>query len=182
MKVGDLMTRDVKTCRPEDDLSRAAQIQWEHDCGIVPVTDPDGGVLGLITDRDVAMAAYTRGLPLAAIQVGSVITGEVFGCAPTDSLESAMGVMRRWRVRRLPVLDRKHRILGLLSLADIAREAERQQHNGLPTLSTAEVVKTLATITQPWKEVPPQFAPRTRAMRAPSRVGALAARQADLEC
>jgi CBS-domain-containing membrane protein len=182
MKVGDLMTRDVKTCRPEDDSSRAAQILWEHDCGILPMTDADHGVVGLITDRDLAMAAYTKGLPLAAIRVGSVITGEVFGCAPTDSVESAMGAMRRWRVRRLPVLDRKGRILGILSLADIAREAERQQHEGLPTLSMAEVVKTLATITQPWKDVPPQLAPRASTKRAPSRVGALRARQADPEC
>jgi CBS domain-containing protein len=182
MKVGDLMTRDVKTCRAGDDLNRPAQIMWEHDCGIVPVTDAENCVVGLITDRDVAMAAYTRGLPLAGVQVAGVMTNEVFGCVPTDSLESAMGAMRRWRVRRLPVLDRKGRILGILSLADIVREAERQQHNGIPTLSMAEVVKTLATITQPWKEVPPQLAPRTGAVRAPSRVGAVAARQADLEC
>ncbi len=56
MNVGDLMTRDVKTCRSHDSLDRAARIMWDHDCGCVPVVDANGKAVGMITDRDVCMA------------------------------------------------------------------------------------------------------------------------------
>jgi CBS domain-containing protein len=64
MKVSDLMTTAVRSCGTGDNLQLAAQIMWESDCGIVPVVDGDGRVVGVITDRDICMAAYTQGLPL----------------------------------------------------------------------------------------------------------------------
>jgi CBS-domain-containing membrane protein len=75
MRVEQLMTRDVKVCRAEDTLSRAAQLMWEHDCGCVPVigTNGDGRLVGIITDRDIAMAAYTQGWPQSAIPVSTAM-------------------------------------------------------------------------------------------------------------
>src|SRR5690349_16562501 len=70
-----VMTADVVTCSPNDTLHRAAQIMWERDCGAVPVVDAAGRVAGIVTDRDLAMGAFTQGLPLVAIPVGRVASG-----------------------------------------------------------------------------------------------------------
>ena len=69
MKVMDAMTRSVAACNEEDTLNRAAQLMWEGDCGCIPVLDAGGDVRGILTDRDVCMAAYTQGLPLQQIPV-----------------------------------------------------------------------------------------------------------------
>ena len=61
MKVSQLMTKDVATCRADEPVSRAAQIMWDHDCGCVPVVDDAGHIQGMITDRDICMAAFTQG-------------------------------------------------------------------------------------------------------------------------
>src|SRR5690606_28351921 len=72
MQVRELMTRDVQVCGPRDDLNRAAQIMWDHDCGVVPVVDSERRPIGMVTDRDVCMAAYTQGKPLSAIRAEEV--------------------------------------------------------------------------------------------------------------
>ena len=74
MKIQNLMTRDVRTCRREDVLVEAARIMWENDCGSVPVVDAQRHVVGMITDRDICMAAYTRGQRLADMTVESAMS------------------------------------------------------------------------------------------------------------
>jgi CBS domain-containing protein len=123
MQVQELMSQPVITCGPGDTLNRVAQLMWEHDCGAIPVTDEDGKVVGIITDRDVCMAAYTQGLPLQAIRVTTVIAREVFSCHPQDSVDDAERLMADKQIRRVPVLDGADRPVGLLSLNDIARES-----------------------------------------------------------
>jgi CBS domain-containing protein len=63
------MTQNPKTCGPSDTLNRAAQLMWENDCGCLPMADEGGRPIGMITDRDSCMCAYTRGLPLTGLQV-----------------------------------------------------------------------------------------------------------------
>ena len=67
LKVKELMTLDVSCCHPGDTLERAAELMWQHDCGCVPVVDEGSHVVGMITDRDVCMAAYTRGVSLSPL-------------------------------------------------------------------------------------------------------------------
>ena len=74
MKVQEAMTRNVAACGVRDMLNRAAQLMWECDCGSVPVVDEAGNVCGMITDRDICMAAYTQGLPLDQILVRSTMS------------------------------------------------------------------------------------------------------------
>ena len=69
MKVEQVMNRNVKTCRSSDSLDRAAQLMWENDCGCVPIVDDEGRGVGMVTDRDVCMAAYTQGGPLTHLRV-----------------------------------------------------------------------------------------------------------------
>ena len=149
MNVAELMVRSVSTCRPDDSLAEAARQMWEHDIGVLPVVDGDGRVAGMITDRDICMATYMRGEPPAAIPVGSVMSTEVFACAPNDALIEAEEVMRSRRVRRLPVIDANGALVGILSLNDLAREARRERGRAARKLGGEEVTETLAEVGEP---------------------------------
>jgi len=98
-------------------------LMWEHDCGCVPVVDSGGHVIGMLTDRDVCMGAYTQGRPLAAIPVITAMSPDVFSCRPEDTVASAERLMWAKQVRRLPVTDDAGRLMGLITLNDIARHA-----------------------------------------------------------
>lgn len=148
MKIEALMTREPRTCSPTDSLSAAAGIMWDHDCGCVPVVDSNSRLLGMITDRDVCMAAYTKGEPLHALRVEQTMARSVEPCRPDQSVAEALQIMRRSRVRRLPVVDGDGILLGLLSLTDVAREAGRQSSSRRKTVKPAEVGETLADICQ----------------------------------
>ena len=120
--VASVMTRAVVSCSGNDTLHRAAQIMWDRDCGAVPVVDGEGRAVGVVTDRDLCMAAYTRGRPLSGISVSSLLSGKLHTCVPSTSLDEAIARMRFERVRRLVVVDpRDQRLVGMLSLADLAR-------------------------------------------------------------
>src|SRR5208282_6872862 len=118
MKVEQLMKRDVKVCRTDDTLNSATRLMWECDCGCIPVisTDGDGALVGIVTDRDVAIAAYTQGKPLSAIPVSTAMARNVIACHASDGISQAEALMRDNQVRRLPVVDRQERLVGILSL------------------------------------------------------------------
>jgi CBS domain-containing protein len=117
--VRNVMRPAPSTCSPDDPLNRAAQVMWELDCGAVPVTDADGKIVGMITDRDICMAAYTRGQALDSMNVSSAMSTNVVSCTPEDSLGHAVRLMAERQVRRIPVVD-SERIVGFLALADVA--------------------------------------------------------------
>jgi CBS-domain-containing membrane protein len=146
MKIEKLMTRDVRTCRPEDGLVEPARIMWENDCGCVPVVDAEARVIGMITDRDVCMGAYTQGRPLAEIPVPSVMSKTVHCCRPSDGVEDAEALMKTRQLRRLPVVNEVGRLVGLLSLNDIAREAARERAARDRHAALEAVGSTLASI------------------------------------
>jgi CBS domain-containing protein len=150
LAVGDLMQRDVATCTPDDTLGEAARIMWERDCGCVPVVASDGSgvVTGMITDRDIAMAALTRGARLSDLAVRTAMATRVHACRSGDTLEEAEAVMRAARVRRLPVVDAGGRLHGILSLADLAR-ATSGDRNGERAVPAPELAATLRAICQP---------------------------------
>ena len=146
MNVQEIMTRPAVTCRPGDTLNTAAQIMWEQDCGAVPVVDDGGKLVGLVTDRDICMAALTRGSALSAIPVAHAMAKQVYACEVGDSVGAAELLMSDKQIRRVPVVDGDNRPVGLLSLADIARHATATgQKNGLER----EVTRTLASICRP---------------------------------
>jgi CBS domain-containing protein len=152
MKVEQLMKREVKVCSAADSLNRAAQLMWEADCGCVPVisSNGDGALVGIVTDRDIAIAAYTQGKPLAEIPVSVAMAKKVIACHTGDGLRHAEALMRQNRVRRMPVLDQNHRVAGILSLNDIALEAQREKAGGRPQEVTADdVAETIAAVCEP---------------------------------
>jgi CBS-domain-containing membrane protein len=118
---------------------------WEHDCGAIPVMGDDDRIIGIVTDRDICMAAYTQGRPLYAIPVHDAMAKEVFTCRPDDSVEDAEHLMGEKQVRRLPVLDGAGQLVGMLSVGDIARELGASRRKGV----IRELVRSLAAICTP---------------------------------
>jgi len=145
IRVGAVMTDDVQVCSPEDPLHRPAQIMWECDCGSVPVVDASGHLSGVITDRDICMAAYTKGLSLNFIRVAEVMSRHVHSCAPDDTLERAIGIMADAEVRRLLVVADDGKLRGIVSLADVAHGAALLGHHE----AEAIVFRLLGALSKP---------------------------------
>jgi CBS domain-containing protein len=124
-RVDQLMSHPVVTCRTNDNLNTVAALMWDHDCGVIPVVDEAGRVAGIVTDRDVCMAAYTQGRRLHEIAVDAVMIRDVASCRADDPIARAEEIMQTRQVRRVPVVDVEGRPVGLLSLNDLAREATR---------------------------------------------------------
>jgi len=148
MNVSQIMTRNVFTAGPNDTLAKAAQIMWEKDVGCVPIVE-EGRVIGMITDRDICMAAYMRGDSLQTLPISSAMSRQVHACSPKQSLADAEEVFRTRLIRRMPVLDANGALVGILSLNDLAREAIRQQGRRGRELGGDEVTATLAAVSQP---------------------------------
>jgi CBS domain-containing protein len=127
MQIRTMMSDDVKYCRDTDTLDCAAGSMWNHDIGSVPVVDSERRVVGMITDRDVCMAAYTQGKPLSEIPVANVMSTRVLTVGPDDTLPTAERLMREGQVRRIPVVDREQRLIGIVSQNDFMREAAENQ-------------------------------------------------------
>jgi CBS domain-containing protein len=148
MKVEKLMHGEVGACRADDKGSLAAKIMWERDCGCVPVLDQSSHVIGMVTDRDLCMASYTQGKSLRDIPVRSAMSKELWSCRVNDDLSDAERTMREHQIRRLPVIDANGNLKGILSLADITREAAREALDRPKPIevSYTDVAETLGAI------------------------------------
>ena len=120
--VGTIMTKTVEFVSPNEPLEAAARRMWELDCGAMPVLEEEA-LVGILTDRDICMAAYTKGATLATIRVGDIMAKRVVACSAEDSLAHAATLMAEAQVRRLPVVGEDRQLLGIVSLSDIARAA-----------------------------------------------------------
>jgi CBS domain-containing protein len=152
MRVAQIMSRDVAVCKGEDSLRTAAQIMWDRDCGCVPVVAyPDGEqrVVAMITDRDICMAALHQRRGLEDMTVESAMSREIFACRPDDPVELAVKILQEKQVHRLPVIDGDGRLAGILSLADVAREARREHAAASREVSDFEVAETVEAISLP---------------------------------
>ncbi|HEY9463588.1 MAG TPA: CBS domain-containing protein [Vicinamibacterales bacterium] len=144
MTVKELQTSDVKTVSPDTDLAVVARLMWEGDCGAVPVVTEDRKVIGMITDRDICIAAATRAKPPAEIRAGDVITNHgVHAVKPDDDVRVAMRTMRKHKVRRLPVVDREQRLAGIVSINDLAIAASPSQPDSVPAQEFLETFQAI---------------------------------------
>jgi len=166
MNVGELMTRGVKTCALGDSLNRAAQLLWDNDCGCIPVVDPEGKAIAMITDRDICMAAYTQGQALGNMLVSSAASREIVTVGEAESLDVAEALMQEHQIRRLPVVDAVGKPIGLVSMNDLARRANSEGFKHHDDLSAEGIVKTLAAVCEPAHEplgAPPRATQQVRA-------------------
>jgi CBS domain-containing protein len=148
MRVEKIMSHQVTTCAPHDSLEHAASLMWSSDCGCVPVVSAsdDRRTIGIITDRDICMAALFRGRSLRDIRVEDVMAKQVLVCRASDKIEDAQRQMETEQIRRLPVVDNEEKLIGIVSMADIVCESARSQHKQHPDIPASDVTATLARI------------------------------------
>jgi predicted transcriptional regulator len=148
MRIEDLMCRDVYHCRPEDSLESAARLMWEHDCGCAPVCTGNGEqrVVGMITDRDIAMCALFQGKPLGEISVQEAMSHGVSACHVEDEPDKVEQLMSERQIRRIPIISAEGRLLGIVSLADLVREAGPRSARAPSRITESEIRNTLAAI------------------------------------
>src|SRR5882672_994234 len=152
MKVKDVFRSGVKTCTAVTCLDAVGRIMWESDCGAVPVVNAEGKAVGMLTDRDLAMALAAKDRGASQIFVREISSGVIFTCGPEDEVTDAALKMRTHQVRRLAVTDPQGILLGVLSLKDLALAA-----NGTSGISYEEVAKTLQTVSKPRTEERPKW-------------------------
>jgi CBS domain-containing protein len=122
MKISECMTRDVHTISLDNSLQSAAQIMGDLDCGFLPVVDGER-IAGIVTDRDIAVRGVARGFDANA-GIGDVMSQDVCYCFEDDTAEDVLINMSDIQVRRLPVLDRAKKLVGIVSLSDLASNGE----------------------------------------------------------
>ena len=142
MKAADVMTRGVATCRTDDTAADAARVMWDRDCGVVPVVDAQGALRGVVTDRDLLMAAHMQGKSPADLRLSALIPGPVATCREDSDVESILTTMANRQIRRLPVLDRDNRVVGIVSINDLALHALGDERH------MKQLAKTLAAISR----------------------------------
>jgi CBS domain-containing protein len=144
MLVKNVMSPKVVVARDTDSLERAARIMWETDLGFLPVVTGDHRLVGVITDRDICMAAYTRGTSLYGQPVTSAMSSATITCTIHDDAREIEHRMATHQIRRLPVVDDAGRLIGVVTLSDFAR-ASLCGHD----LSSRGPTWVLAEITRP---------------------------------
>jgi CBS domain-containing protein len=148
MIVKDVMAKTPAFCSPETSLGAAVEIMWNRNCGILPVVDAQKQVVGVITDRDIAIALGTRNQLPAEITVADAATRQVETCKPLDDIHTALDSMAQRKVRRLVVVNEQNQLEGVLSMDDVVLNSGSR--TGLkPEISADEVLRTLRTLYSP---------------------------------
>lgn len=119
MKVREIMSEPPHTCRLDTDLGTASRRMKEFGCGSLPVLDSQGRILGILTDRDIAIAVGDRRRSASHVTAHEAMTRKVQTCLPDDDIAQALGQMATWRLRRLPVVSRDGDVKGVISVDDI---------------------------------------------------------------
>lgn len=156
MRVEEIMARQVATCRPEQTAADAARLMWERDCGCIPIVDADEELVGIVTDRDLCMAAVTRGLPLDQLRLDSVMQSTVQTCRRTDSVREAERRMSEAQVRRIPIVEGLSRVVGIVSIADLARARGGTWLARMGERILGDLTRTMAAITEPRPSATPE--------------------------
>lgn len=121
VKIGSLMTRDVKTCETSDRASSAVRSMDEACCGALPVLE-NGRVVAMVTDRDICLELAKRNVRPSRLAVREVMSeAPLHSIGEEEDVDRALQLMRRWKVRRLPVIDRSGTLQGIISMNDIVR-------------------------------------------------------------
>jgi CBS domain-containing protein len=139
MRVSQVMTQHVECVQPNATLQEAAERMKAMDIGALPVCDEDR-LEGMLTDRDIAVRSVSAGRDACIDRVGDVMTPEVFCCYADDEVSAAAELMKEKQVRRLLVLNREKRLVGIISLGDLA----------IGTDNDALVGETLEGVSEPY--------------------------------
>ena len=139
MLVKDLMTRNVNSCRPENNLAELAKVMLKQRCGALPIVDVSGRVTGIITDRDICIALGMRNIRASDVRARDVSPPGCISCGPDNDVRDALRTMAIQEVSRLPVVDEAGQLVGILSIDDIIFRAG----GGHSCLSDREIIDTM---------------------------------------
>jgi CBS domain-containing protein len=134
MKIREIMTRDVRVASPDDTLQLAAQLMEKDDFGALPVGENDR-LVGMLSDRDIVIRAVARGLSPQQCKVREVMSSEVKYVYEDESVAQVARNMSELQVRRLPVLNRDKRLVGIISLGDLAVTEPKPAGDALKSIS-----------------------------------------------
>ena len=138
-KCSDIMTEDLVYCLPNDPVSKVAQLMKKEDIGPVLIVDNerDKILVGIVTDRDLALKVVGEGRDPQTTRVEEVMTRKLITCRADDDVESAMNAMAQYQLRRIPVVRDNMKLVGIISQADVATRVDEPE-------KTAEVVREIS--------------------------------------
>jgi len=138
-KCSEVMTGKPVSCVPDDVVARAAKLMKVGNIGSIPVVENEKSLklVGIVTDRDLALHIVAEGRDPKSTHVAAVMTGNVVTCLPDDDLQKALDAMAKHQLRRIPVVDSESRLLGIISQADVATRVDQPE-------KTAQVVKEIS--------------------------------------
>jgi CBS domain-containing protein len=139
MKCKEIMTKDPVCCLPGDTVDQAAQLMEDEDVGSIPVVadQKTNRLIGIVTDRDLAVKVVAPARSIQSVTVEEVMSRDPVTCHADDDLQAAVDAMEKHQVRRIPVVDDKNQIIGIIAQADIATRAKEPE-------TTAEVVEEIS--------------------------------------
>ena len=151
MRIEELMNRFPATCGPDETLNDAAQKMQNSNCAFLPVTAGEGSQFlgGMNTDGDICMAAQLRGRSLKELRVRDAMAQQLRTCNPRDGLAEAEAIMQEAGILRLPVVDESGRLLGVLSLVDVAYESEREREALDAQITAGQFDSVVSSIRKP---------------------------------
>jgi predicted transcriptional regulator len=141
--VSDVMQSTVITCGPFASLNDAARLMWEHDLGALVVVDEQCKPVSMITDRDICMAAYTQGVALMHGHVASAMAKKLLTVSVDASIDELTQLMAQAQVRRMPVVDERGKLVGLVGMADLMKETHGAKMTGRKRVSTGAMMAEL---------------------------------------
>lgn len=157
-KISDVMHRGIVTCRPDTTLDEAARLMRDHNCGAVPVVDDEARLVGIVTDRDITLAALENDAALSTIPVQSAMSAQVAVVHERDDVQEAERQMSRHQVRRVPVVNDERHVIGMVALADLALHADKR--NIRNDLNRDAVGAVLTAISEPVEQHAAHHHPR----------------------
>ncbi|WP_246137707.1 CBS domain-containing protein [Myxococcus llanfairpwllgwyngyllgogerychwyrndrobwllllantysiliogogogochensis] len=123
----EVMTRNVRTARRDSSLREVARLMKEEDCGVIPIVNEHGRLEGIVTDRDIAIQAFSGGQPPEQLRASDVMTDDVPAATPDETLHTLVDIMAREQIRRVPVVERDDRLIGIVTMGDIAKHADADE-------------------------------------------------------
>ncbi len=114
------MTKFLKMCRPEGTIKDAVKIMNDLNCGVIPIVDENNEVVGIVTDRDITIYSILNNKNPEKTLLKEFMSEDVITCHPDDDIDEAISKMRDYKIRRIPVIDYENKIMGIISLGDIA--------------------------------------------------------------
>ena len=138
-KCEEVMTKKTVCCLPNDTVAKAAQLMKHENVGAIPVIENQQNqkLVGIVTDRDLALKIVAEGRAAKSTPVQAVMTRELVTCHPEDDLQIALDAMSEHQLRRIPIVNKDNKILGIIAQADVATRVNKPKR-------TAEMVKQIS--------------------------------------